>query len=355
MTTLVLSELLAAIRLNGETSLVGELQTALIKHGYPVGAAGADGWWGPDTKRAVAKLQVEKLGAQPGSSAADGMPGQMTLDFLGLGDPAKEGVVRDPWVPPIVPPKPGARIVFQIGGWGYNSYVQGIEWSTFLKRFVGANARKRADTGEGVVFHEHNEDGKYLSSCELLAAGHGSSFGLDGSKVIIGHKKFGPGYFVFGKPDTWTRLVGIPNGDITVDSDDDLLCIRRGTTYSVYTLSSCYAGKPRLIVSGKIPDWFNRFQGHRIAVLEDGRTVVLVHRDVATKGKSSLKWYEIKTDPKTGKKSFAFAGEFVTTDFGDEAEGAMVYAGYVWATSREGSPGKKRRIVATRTALKVRQ
>jgi hypothetical protein len=101
------------------------------------------------------------------------------------------------------------------------------------------------------------------------------------------------------------------------------------------------------VFDGQIRDLFKRFQGHAVTRLDNGDTAVLVHRDMATKGRSRLDAFKVVYGE---LEKFA---EYDTTDWGDEAEGAMVYDGAVWSTSRVGGTGSGRTVVATRLPLNV--
>lgn len=239
------------------------------------------------------------------------------------------------------------KLTFALGPWeGRRNYIQGVKWDG--KRFLVAQSRK--DTaGESVVLREHGPDLKYTGKSQVLAqAGHGSSFGVatvDGqTAIVIGHLLKGAGYYV---GDKFTPMPGVPNGDIATDPDADLLCVRVKTRYRGYSLSSCLAGKPVLLFDATIVDWFNRFQGHAITRLKSGEVCVLVHRDVATLKQSRLVAFTVDGGKLTRHSSYD------TTGWGDEAEGALIYDGYVWSTSRIGGDNAKRTVVATRLDLEV--
>jgi murein DD-endopeptidase MepM/ murein hydrolase activator NlpD len=76
-----LSDLLKAIEAGKKSSLIEKLQQHLKDHGRKVSV---DGWWGPETKKAVQWVQVHVLGAGAGTSGADGKPGKGTLTVIGF-------------------------------------------------------------------------------------------------------------------------------------------------------------------------------------------------------------------------------------------------------------------------------
>ena len=237
---------------------------------------------------------------------------------------------------------------FKLAAWtGGRSYIQGVKECG--GQYYIAQSRKRAD-GEAVVIRRHDSNLVYKDDQVLAQAGHGSSFGVelvDGvTRIWIGHKVLGVGFYEYGKP-AFTKVTGVPNGDVAVDAAHDLLCVRSGSRYRGYSLSSIKAGKPKLLFDGSIRDWFKRFQGHAVTRLVDGSVVVLVHRDMATNGASRADWFRVTA----GK--LVKAGEFDSTDMGDEAEGFLLDDGFVWLTSRVGGTGSGRTVRATRTDLEL--
>lgn len=229
------------------------------------------------------------------------------------------------------------------------SLIQGVKWDG--SRFLIAQADDVGKEFEDVVLHEHAADLSYTGKSQTLKqAGHGSSIGLEpvpgGTRVWIGHKTLGVGFYLFGD-STFTKTPGVPNGDVAVDADHDLLCVRVGNRYRGYSLSGVEAGKINTLFDQSIPAWGKRFQGHQIARLSDGNVYVIVHRDVETNGDSNVDWFKVLDG-----KLYA-AGRLNTRSPKGEAEGVMLYDGSVWAVKRLGGNNSGRTVVAHRMSLNV--
>lgn len=244
---------------------------------------------------------------------------------------------------PATPAKP-KPITLRLRDWqgspADRTLIQGVNfdavndcWFIWQADVVAGRAR------ETVVVRRHRADGTYIGYATLADAGHGSSLGFDpfpgGTRIWVGHAAKGAGYvtYTIGQPDTPFTKVPLPNGDLTCDPAGDVVCVRVKDRFRGYRMSSAVAGKTELLWDLRIPYWMNRFQGHLLA---GGR--LWIHRDVATKGASELRCYNVKG---------ARLGRWDTSAWGDEAEGAMVKDGWVWSVSRVGGSGPGRTVVCT--------
>lgn len=254
--------------------------------------------------------------------------------------------------PPAVPPKP-AKVTLRLKDWkgspAGRTLIQGMVWDPINRCWW----IWQADTVPGrkeqtIVIRRHREDGTYVGYITLVDAGHGSSIGVEpflgGARFYVGHKLKGAGYVTYRigeSSTTFTRTPKIPNGDITVSPGADLLCVRVKGRYRAYDLSDARQGEATLRWEVTVPEWMDRFQGH--LVTSDGDLVI--HRDVATKGASELRVYRIAGKGTAAKAQLVKSVD--TNPYGDEAEGAMEYKGWLLSNSRTGGDTPNRTVDGT--------
>jgi hypothetical protein len=321
------------------------------------------GDYDPATIAAARKFQAEVLGDAP--KYCDGILGQLQLleliDRAGskvklYRSSATGGLITKAATPPApTPPTPRpkpAKATLRLKAWNGSpagrTLIQGMFWDSVNRCWW----IWQADTVAGrkqqtVVIRRHLADGTYVGYITLVDAGHGSSIGVEpflgGARFWVGHATKGAGYVTYRIGDsstTFTPTTKLPSGDITVSADDDLLCIRVKDRYRGYDLSDARQGTATLRWDVRVPDWMERFQGH--LVVDD---LLVIHRDVATKGASELRVYRI-----AGKGTKATATRLQTVDtnpYGDEAEGAMVKDGWLFSVSRTGGDNPNRTVDAT--------
>jgi hypothetical protein len=232
------------------------------------------------------------------------------------------------------------------------SFIQGLNWEPVTSQWFVAQADDVSGQSEqDTVIRRHASDRTYLDSSTVKRAGHGSTTGVqwteEGVRIWLGHATLGAGYFIYGNPGGFVKTPGIPNGDIAVAPQHDLLCVRTSNRYRIYRLSSV-DGTAELLCDDTITDWYNRFQGHRITRLADGSITLLVHRDVATRKASEARWYTVSGGKLTHDKA---TQRLDTTAMSWEAEGFTEYDGSIWVTKRMGDTGPSRVVRCTRTKL----
>lgn len=258
-----------------------------------------------------------------------------------------------PPTPPRPPAKP-AKVTLRLRDWkgsaAGRTLIQGLSWDQVNQCWW----IWQADTVPGrkqqtVVIRRHRADGTYVGYITVADAGHGSSIGVEpflgGARFWIGHATKGAGYVTYriGDPGsgTFTATPKIPNGDITVSADADLLCVRVKDTYRAYDLSDARQGEATLRWSVRIPNWMVRFQGHLITPAGE----LAIHRDVATKGASEMRLFAI--DRAGGKATARRVEVFDTSPYGDEAEGGLIKGGWLWSVARTGGDTPSRTVDAT--------
>ena len=203
---------------------------------------------------------------------------------------------------------------------------------------------------QDVILRAHTAQNRYLGAATIKRCGHGSTVGLESTgpdtmRIWLGHEQQnGSGYVNYKVGQTGTlsfiKAAGLPKGDVSVDQDDDLLCIRTGGRYRGYRLSTCLSGKPKLLWDFTIPAWGKRFQGHLVF-----RGRLFVHRDVETKGASRAHVFDYAGKPVSVAEGGA--NWIDTTRMGDEAEGFEAIDGTVCVVKRTGNTGPGRVVEVT--------
>lgn len=328
------------------------------------------GDYDPATVAAAKRVQSEVFGDAP--EYCDGVYGPLQImRLIELAKPEKAlkvfknsalpnggGLVSTPTVPPATPPvKVPETIVLKLKDWkgspAGRTLIQGVYWDAVNNCYW----IWQADTVPGrklqtIVVRRHKADGTYVGYVTLVDAGHGSSLGFiphaGGVTIVVGHAARGVTFVkvTIGQADQdYTSVKALPNGDVTVDPETDLVCIRKGTLYRGYSLKAARAGKAVKLWECTIPNWQNRFQGHLVT---GGR--IYVHRDTKTKGASELRRYNVPTAVKAGLAvksvgALSHREKWDTNPAGDEAEGAMVKGGWVFSVSRVGGDSPSRTVV----------
>lgn len=312
------------------------------------------GDYDPATVAAARQFQADVLGDAP--KYCDGILGELQLLELIERAGSKVRLYRSSLTgglitkapPPVVAKPPAAKpgkVTLRLKAWNGSpagrTLIQGTAWDPINRCWWIWQADDVAGRKQQtVVIRRHDADGTYRGYITLVDAGHGSSIGVEpflgGARFWVGHATKGAGYVTYriGDPSTaFTPTGKLPNGDITVSPEADLLCVRVKDRYRAYDLSDARQGAATLRWDVRVPDWMNRFQGH--LVTED---YLVVHRDVATKGASELRVF-------THKGKLVKAVD--TNPFGDEAEGAFVKDGWLFANSRTGGNTPNRTVDAT--------
>ena len=251
-------------------------------------------------------------------------------------------------------------IKMSVADWGENTLVQGSNYDERTDTYVNHRADNVAGQAEqDVQFITTDSKGNKLGKIVVKKGGHGSSTGLyvrdDGSyELWFGHDGLKTsGYVTFKRDESGTKSfvkMDLPEGDIEIDQDNNILVLRTGNRYRVYRLDSVRANKRVKIADFTIPAWGKRWQGMYVT---EGR--LFVHRDVETKGASRVHMYDLEGKPVnfpatelTGGKSQNWID---TTRFGDEAEGFLAKPNGnkrdVYAWKRTGPSGSKRIVQGT--------
>lgn len=198
---------------------------------------------------------------------------------------------------------------------------------------------------QDIVFRFHTASNSYLGSVTVKRAGHGSTCGLEPTgptsmRLWMGHLRLGCiGYITVdvssGKPvaGSFVRVAGLPRGDVSIDAEAAVLCLRQGNAFKGYDMASAKAGKPKLLWGYSIPAWGKRFQGHLIF-----RDRLFVHRDVETKGASRADCFDTEGQ---------LVKQISTTGMGDEAEGFCAIGDQVFIVKRTGPVNASRIVQCT--------
>lgn len=307
------------------------------------------------TQGAAKAYQRDKLG--DAEQYVDGVLGKLQTIALAkaagasvtiYADSAKGGQVwPEPAAPakPPTPTRPGV-VTLRLKAWNGSAagrtLIQGVLWDeTNRCYFIHQADDVPGQEEQSIVVRRHDEDGTYRGYVTLPGAGHGSSMGLEPVRrgvvrLWVGHASRGVGFvtYTIGNPDTpFTSVAKLPMGDVTVSPEADLLCVRAGTLYRGYRLSDAVQGKATKLWECRIPNWLVRFQGHLVT-----GTQLYIHRDAKTKGASELRAYSHKGVRRQ---------RWDTNPMGDEAEGAMLKDGWLWAVSRTGGNTPNRVVTAT--------
>lgn len=230
------------------------------------------------------------------------------------------------------------------GGAAGRTLIQGLHIHTPSGTMIVHQADDVAGQAEqNIVFRAHKPDGDYIGAITVKRAGHGSSVGLesldaDSMRFWFGHDQLNCiGYVTYTVGQTgvatFTKVPGVPRGDISIDQDADVLCLRTGNRYRGYTLTSVKTGKPKNLWDFTIPSWGRRFQGHLF-----WRGLLFVHRDVESNGSSRAHVFDTK-----GKQINALD----TSKLGDEAEGFVAIADQVYVVKRTGGNNSGRVVEVT--------
>jgi hypothetical protein len=242
------------------------------------------------------------------------------------------------------------RLIFPLRLWDGPS---GVTFIQTLNRdpitgdyFIGQADDVSGQSQQDIVIRRHLPSLRYADSRTIKRAGHGSSIGAEHdegeTKLWIGHDTKGVIRISYKQGEASTkRYTTIPNGDISVHRD--VLVVRNGNTYTGFDLSDAKLGKTTRLFRFSIPGWGKRFQGHSVVSFGDGTGLVLVHRDMKTKGESKAVAYDFN-----GK----FVDDIDTTNFGHEAEGFLIETDAqgkvtIWIVKRTGGNNKNRVVVAT--------
>lgn len=229
------------------------------------------------------------------------------------------------------------------GGAAGRTLIQGLRIHTPSGTRIIHQADDVAGQAEqNIVFRAHTSANKYLGAVTCKGAGHGSSVGLESTgndtmRLWFGHAtKRVTGYvnYTVGQTGTVSFISStLPEGDVSVDQDANLLCLRNGNRYRGYKLSSVSAGQPSQLWDFTIEPWGKRFQGHLV-----WRGCLFVHRDIETKGQSMAHQFDLR-GRELAKRD--------TTSLGDEAEGLVAIDDTVHIVKRTGGNNAKRVVEVT--------
>lgn len=230
------------------------------------------------------------------------------------------------------------------GGAAGRTLIQGLHIHKPSGTMIVHQADDVAEQAEqNIVFRAHKPDGDYIGAVTVKRAGHGSTVGLESTgagsmRFWFGHDQLNCVTWVdysIGQTGyvTPTKVPGLPRGDVSIDQDNDLLCLRTGNRYRGYTFSSVKDGKPKLEWDFTIPAWGKRFQGHMVF-----NGLLFVHRDVKTGGDSRAHAFDLE-----GKQ----VNTIDTSRMGDEAEGFVAVGTQVFVVKRTGGNNAGRVVECT--------